>query len=330
MNRKPAQFAIALISILTLPAILRSGRLVPNTWQHVALTIDVKMKSMRLFLNGIMFGETGVSGVEQIDLARQIIGAEQVDTHGRFFAGAIDEVRMYDTALSEEQICALCPGVLPGKMLDPRYAKRGVILPDENYCDQPYVVVLPNGRWVCTMTTGPGHEGNRGQHVVATWSEDQGKTWSELTDIEPLSAREASWVVPLATNFGRVYAFYTFNTLNVRDLNGKPMWRCDTMGDYCYRYSDDGGETWSERYTLPMRKTACDFKNEWGGQQIHFWGICKPQVDGDDVFFTFSKLEKFILIGGEGWMFHSDNILNQRDVRQVRWSMLPRGGRPWD
>jgi hypothetical protein len=215
--------------------------------------------------------------------------------------------------------------VQPGKMLDARYVQLGTILPDEEYCDQPYIVVLPGGRWVCTLTTGPGGEGHRGQHVVATWSDDQGETWSELIDIEPSGGREASWVVPLVTNFGRVYAFYTYNTLNIRDLNGEPMWRCDTMGDYCYRYSDDGGETWSERYTLPMRKTACDFNNEWGGEHIHFWGICKPQVDGDDVFFTFSKLEKFILINGEGWMFHSDNIMNERDVTQVCWTMLPEG-----
>lgn len=306
-------------------AILRSGNLAPDTWHHIALTIDAEQKTMRLFVNGVMFGETGFSGVEQINLDNQIIGAEQVNTHGRFFAGAIDEVRLYDTVLSDVEIRALCPDALPGKMLDPRYVKLGTILPDEDYCDQPYIVVLPGGRWLCTMTTGPGHEGNRGQHVVATWSEDQGQTWSELADIEPLTEREASWVVPLVTKFGRVYAFYTFNTQNIRDLKDKPMWRCDTMGDYCYRYSDDGGDTWSERFTLPMRKTACDFRNEWGGEHIHFWGICKPQVDGDDAFFTFTKLERFLLINGEGWMFHSDNILNERDVTKLRWTMLPEG-----
>jgi len=41
-------------------------------------------------------------------------------------------------------------------------------IPDENYCDQPYVVINKKGEWVVVMTTGAGGEGNPGQHVVAT------------------------------------------------------------------------------------------------------------------------------------------------------------------
>ena len=32
------------------------------------------------------------------------------------------------------------------------------IIPDENYADQPYVVIAKNGDWVCVLTTGPGAE----------------------------------------------------------------------------------------------------------------------------------------------------------------------------
>src|SRR4051812_28405193 len=79
---------------------------------------------------------------------------------------------------------------------DPRDIRHGLSLPSEGYCDQPYVVVLPDGRWLCTMTTGKGAEGQRGQHVVSTTSADRGKTWTPLVDIEPVDGPEASWAVP--------------------------------------------------------------------------------------------------------------------------------------
>ena len=68
---------------------------------------------------------------------------------------------------------------------DPRNISNGLRIPSEAYADQPYVVVTSNGAWVCTLTTGKGLEGQQGQHVVATVSRDQGKTWSELVAIEP-------------------------------------------------------------------------------------------------------------------------------------------------
>ena len=64
-------------------------------------------------------------------------------------------------------------------MTDPRNIKTGFEIPSEGYCDQPYVVINADGSWTCVMTTGSGHEGDTGQHVVATISQDQGQTWSE-------------------------------------------------------------------------------------------------------------------------------------------------------
>ena len=42
---------------------------------------------------------------------------------------------------------------------DPRNITAGHRIPNENYCDQPYVVVTRDGHWLCTLTTGRGHEG---------------------------------------------------------------------------------------------------------------------------------------------------------------------------
>lgn len=46
----------------------------------------------------------------------------------------------------------------------------------EGYCDQPYVVQLSDGTWLCTMTTGSAHAGLAGQHIVSTRSHDWGRT----------------------------------------------------------------------------------------------------------------------------------------------------------
>ena len=203
---------------------------------------------------------------------------------------------------------------------DWRLLENGLEIPDENYADQPYVVVTDDGHWLCTLTTGAGNEGKRGQHVVAAISEDQGRTWSDIIPIEPDDGPEASWVVPLKTDFGRVYAFYTYNGDNV------DVGRNDTHGWYAAKYSDDGGYTWSdERLRLPMRITACDTDNGLPEGTIHFWGICKPIVVDGVVYFTFTKLSKHFLQDGEGWLFRSDNILTERDPSKIHWEMLPDG-----
>ena len=210
---------------------------------------------------------------------------------------------------------------------DPRNLLLGLPIPSEGYCDQPYIVVTPEGHWVCTMTTGPGREGDRGQHVVATISTDQGRTWSKLIDIEPSDGPEASWIVPLITPGGRIYGFYTYNGDDVRTLNDRPI-RADTIGWYAMKYSDDGGRTWSaKRYRLPLRVTACDRGNDFGGAVQIFWGIDKPNIVGRDAVFAFTKLGKYMLEMGEGWLFRSDNLLTEADPEQIRWELLPLGDR---
>jgi len=216
----------------------------------------------------------------------------------------------------------------PGVTRDPdwRDLRLGKVICEAGYADQPYVLVLPNGEWLCTATIGPGKEGQTGQHIVAIISPDKGQTWSSPIPIESPEGPEASWAIPLLTPFGRVYVFYTYNGDNVRTLNGKPI-RADVLGWYAYRYSDDFGRTWSNRYRLPLRVTACDRSNDWKGDIQLFWGICKPQVAEHRVLFSFTKLGKYMLEQGEGWVFASDDILQERDPDRLRWDLFPVGER---
>ncbi len=298
-----------------------------NRWYHVAVVLDAERGSMRLFVDGAEVDAADFAPLEAgIKLAAQAVGRE-FDGKGfsRYLKGTLDDIRIYSAALDAAQIRALCPDAVTFSAADPRNVVNGRRIPDEGYCDQPYVVVTPEGHWVCTLTTGPGREGHHGQHVVSTISTDRGRTWSPLVDIESSDGPEASWVVPLIVPSGRIYAFYTYNGENVRTLRGKPV-RVDTVGWYAYKYSDDGGRSWSEeRHRLPLRLTACDRGNDWNGEVQIFWGIDKPKVVDGAVMWAFTKLGKYMLEQGEGWFWRSENILTEPDVAKLRWELLPPG-----
>ena len=306
---------------------LTSQRLKNGAWYHVAVVADTGSGLLRLFVNG---GEQDVADISRltgkIKLGEQVVGREHDgEKHARYFDGAIDDVRIYGRALDAGEIQALCPDAVPLAGRDPRNIRTGHVIPDEGYCDQPYVVVLDDGAWLCTMTTGPGREGQQGQHVVSTRSTDQGRTWAPLVDVEPSGELEASWIVPLVVPGGRVYGFYTFNGDNVRRLNGKPI-RADTIGWYAYKYTDDGGRSWSQRrWRLPMRLTACDRGNDFQGEVQIFWGIDKPTAVDGNAMFAFTKLGRFMLEDGEGWFYRSDNLLTEADADRHRWELLPEG-----
>ncbi len=208
----------------------------------------------------------------------------------------------------------------------------GSIIPDEGYCDQPYVVKLDDGTWLCTMTTGKGHEGKRGQHTVSTRSSDKGETWSKLVDIEPSSGPEASWVMPYLTKYGRVYVFYTYNAKNMREVTASTAYarkRVDTLGEYALKYTDDGGKTWSKkRWFIPVRETNVDRRNPHKGKVRFFWGVGKPMRHKNAMYLGFTKVEKFganFIALSEGWFLRCANIDTERDPDKLKWQTLPEG-----
>ena len=209
---------------------------------------------------------------------------------------------------------------------DPRNFANGNRIPVEGYCDQPRIVITRDGTWVCVLTTGSGVEGTPGQHVVATASEDKGRTWSALTDIEPPDKDHTSaYALALITPQDRIYALYDYNGNGIRTKpDGKPI-RDDMQGWFCYRFSDDKGKSWSKRHRLPMRLTAADRNNEWQGKLQMFWAIGTPALFDGKAIFGFSKLGKYILENGEGWFYRSDNILSEKDPDKLDWQLLPDG-----
>lgn len=220
--------------------------------------------------------------------------------------------------------------------VDIRLTQSGNEIPSEGYCDQPYVVETNDGIWLCAMTTGTGHEGDPGQHPVTFRSHDQGETWGEKASLEPTDGPEASYAVLLKVPSGRVYAFYNYNTDRVPEVKteegtSSPSFkRVDSLGDYVFKYSDDGGLSWSEkRYTVPVREFACDRENVYGGKIRFFWNVGRPCIrsNGEAVI----PLHKVGAMGAgffaqsEGAFIASSNILTESDPEKIVFETLPDG-----
>lgn len=193
------------------------------------------------------------------------------------------------------------------------------------------------------MTTGSGVEGEPGQHVVATLSQDQGASWSPLIDIEPADGPEASWVMPVLGSDGRIYAIYNYNADNIRevpvdaDFDGgrdaegvsSMARRVDTLGKLMMKYSDDGGRSWSQRrYEIPVREFAIDRTNPFEGKVRFMWAVGKPISHRGSVYFGCAKVGRFgrgFMASTEGVFLRSDNLLTEPDPAKVVWTTLPDG-----
>ena len=205
--------------------------------------------------------------------------------------------------------------------------------PHDGYSDQPYCVVNNDGSWTCVMTVGGGREGQPGQHVVSTLSEDGGRTWSDFARIEPPDGPEASWAQPLLIpETGRIYVFYTYNRDNLREVkreDGKVVTRVDSLGTYMYRYSDDRGLSWSgERYEIPMRLFRIDRENIYGGRVLFLWGVGKPFLHEGEAFVPYSKVGAFgdgFFTRNEGAILASPNLATEPDPAKHEWITLPEG-----
>jgi hypothetical protein len=85
-----------------------NGNVAPNsTWQHVVGVCDEPNGFVRLYVNGVSNANTTISGGVQMGTSPISIGSRQPDfrsTYTQNFAGSIDEVAIYNYALSAGQI----------------------------------------------------------------------------------------------------------------------------------------------------------------------------------------------------------------------------------
>ena len=216
--------------------------------------------------------------------------------------------------------------------VDTRQIATGFEIPSEGYSDQPYIVKTEDGAWLCAMTTGAGHEGSGGQHVISMRSTDHGRSWEKAVDIEPADGVEASYVVLLKTPYGRIYAFYNHNTDNEREVkreDGGVYTRVDSLGHYVFKYSDDHGRSWSaKRHEIAVREFECDRNNVYGGKIRFFWNVGRPLILGDAAMVPLHKVGAMgtgFFAQSEGAFLRSPNILSERDPAKLVFDTLPDG-----
>jgi hypothetical protein len=221
-----------------------------------------------------------------------------------------------------------------GQAHDWRLLSNGSIIPTEFYADQPYFVTADDGALVCVVTTGTGHEGSLGQHVVSMRSMDGGATWAAPVDVESPEKPESSYAVLLKAPGGRIFCFYNFNEDNIREMEtvypGNPVtYRVDTLGHYVFKFSDDHGKSWTEKYyKVPIRETRIDRDNIRGGKVRFLWNVGKPFVLNGAAYLSIHKVGGFgdgFLESTEGWLVRSENLLTEKDPDKFRWETLPEG-----
>jgi len=222
--------------------------------------------------------------------------------------------------------------------MDLRNFAHGRVIPVENYCDQPYMVRTDDGAWLLTLTTGPGREGDPGQHVVTMRTFDRGETWQDVLELEPVDGPEASYSALFKAPSGRIYCFYNHNTDNVRDLivddeHRLVHRRLDIIGHFVFRFSDDHGRTWSaERHDIPMRSFDIDRSKPMGDEVLFFWNVGHPFVRDGSFYITLHKVghqpgdkSRSFMKRSEGAFLVSDNLLTERDPERIEWQTLPDG-----
>lgn len=219
---------------------------------------------------------------------------------------------------------------------DWRNIENGLVIPDKSYSDQPYIVKTDDGAWLCVMTTGSGHEGATGQHIISQRSFDKGVTWEEMVEIEPEDGPEASYAVLLKAPSGRVFVFYNHNTDNLREVKGEDppykegvVRRVDSQGYFVFKYSDDHGKSWSEgRYTIPVREFEIDRNNAYQGDIRFFWNVGKAFSYQRTAFVPLSKVGGFgngFFTSNEGVLLKSENLFTVKDPAEATWHTLPEG-----
>ncbi|MFP4384686.1 MAG: exo-alpha-sialidase [Spirochaetia bacterium] len=220
------------------------------------------------------------------------------------------------------------------KIPDKRHLLNGTEIISEGYCDQPYAVKDDDGAWVCVLTAGSGKEGAAGQHMVSCRSEDRGRTWNTFTDIEPVDGPESSYGVPLKGPNGRIYCFYNYNVYReknrITDELVKYCGRLDTMGAFVFKYSDDGGRTWSEnRVEIPVREMEIDREHPFPGIRF-FWTVGKAFSWDGKAYVPLYKVGD----RGDGWFSRSEGILlgspdllKTENPENAGWITLPDGDR---
>ena len=208
-----------------------------------------------------------------------------------------------------------------GEYVSPRVSKE-LLHPDSlDAADAPSVVIkgkpneyffnyqvqlcaAPDETYIACWTQG-SYESDPDQRVVISRSKDGMSSWGEPLVVESAASRYRvpAWIVSFVVpHSGRVYVFYWYN------INGVAL---RDAGDLFYRYSDDAGVSWSERYRVGLPRSSMD--DAYG--DLHGWNFGQPRIlPTGQVMMTYAKIKRSSLYP-EGWRLTEEN----------EWQRTPQG-----
>jgi hypothetical protein len=83
-----------------------------GVWQHVAVTYDGA--TIKGYLNGGLMATTEAPGSLNNDSGVLRLGADPRDTVSAYYNGSLDDVRIYDKALLQDEITSIANGIVQG------------------------------------------------------------------------------------------------------------------------------------------------------------------------------------------------------------------------
>ncbi len=168
-----------------------------NAWNHVAATFDPATKSLRYYVNGEAAGSytTGGSNVETCASSPLEIGTMIGHTYG--FQGRLDEVALFDTVLTPEQVREIGSGVAgcssSTPILENEWVHLGAHVKDADKSLKFYV----NGALSCERNYEGDLAGSTSLLLGATASGGDGWT-GEIGDLRIYETADAASIAALA------------------------------------------------------------------------------------------------------------------------------------
>lgn len=224
---------------------------------------------------------------------------------------------------------------------DPRDLKSGRTIGDRNgYYDSQNIVVTGEPTapvYSVILHHSENREGGPGLRLLSTVSTDGGRVWSEPIAVdspERQSHDGYQFVHRNADGTERILLLYGWNPGSQYPAGADPaltpLKRTDMQLDegYWLKVSDDGGRTWSaERYLVPVRRTAIDRRNPWGGTTMGMFLCDKPQIIDGAVYSAFQKTVDGAgeTPGSEVFLLRSRDLLEVDDLSNATWETLPLG-----
>lgn len=200
-----------------------------------------------------------------------------------------------------------------------------------------HFIVTPTetGAFLAVWTQGT-REAHADQGIAVSHSYDKGVTWTEPERIAGANIEtcpeytaiidyQASWAFPMVVpGTSRVYVFFNQN-MGYNDPR-------DT-GRVAFRYSDDHGETWSDRvYFVDVPPAPIDPEDPEMG--INWITYQQPLIQGDGKYLAgFTRwgsakkfgTSKMFDLESEVWFMRFDNLLYEMNPEKISLTVLPDG-----